>query len=191
MDASVLPDAPSDGWGLDTFLEVAEAQLIELGLTGNPPDRRTVRYYATAGLLDRPESRGREARYRQHHLAQLLAVKTLQAAGVRLAAIAERISGAGIQELIGLIHDGRPLPDRPLTTAFWRQPPPPAPTTDTGSEPGPGTLHRQSVLTLAPGVRLVLDTELSATEAAVLSRAAEPLLNRITALGLSTDTTKE
>lgn len=193
-DATPLPEPPPEGWGLDPFLEVAAAQLGELGLTGTAPDRRTVRYYATAGLLDRPESHGREARYRQRQLAQLLAVKRLQAAGVRLAAIADRIAGVPTEELARLAHH-----DQPLETGggeFWRAQPgaaaaPAAPAAAAPPPSAPGSVQRPSVLTLAPGVRLVLDADLSATEAAALTRAAAPLLTRITALGLSADPTKE
>ena len=35
------------------------------------PDRRTVRYYATLGLLDRPTIQGRTAFYGRRHLLQL------------------------------------------------------------------------------------------------------------------------
>ncbi|OYO09847.1 hypothetical protein CGZ98_12010 [Enemella evansiae] len=190
-DATLLPEPPPEGWGLDPFLEVAAAQLSELGLTGAAPDRRTVRYYATAGLLDRPESHGREVRYRQRQLAQLLAVKRLQAAGVRLAAIAERIAGVSTDQLARLAHTAQSLETGPAE--FWRQhpadaAPPAAPAAPPPVEPG--SVQRPSVLTLAPGVRLVLDADLSPTEAGALTRAAAPLLTRIAALGLGADTTK-
>ena len=44
------------------------------------PDLRTIRYYTTAGLLERPaEMRGRTALYGRRHLLQLVAIKKLQA----------------------------------------------------------------------------------------------------------------
>ena len=44
------------------------------------PDARTIRYYATLGLIDRPEAfRGRTALYGARHLSQLVAIKRLQA----------------------------------------------------------------------------------------------------------------
>src|SRR5262245_45243958 len=46
------------------------------------PDRRTIRYYTTLGLIDRPaEMRGRTALYGRRHLLQLVAIKRLQARG--------------------------------------------------------------------------------------------------------------
>ena len=44
------------------------------------PDRRTIRYYTTLGLIDRPaRMRGRTALYGRRHLLQLVAIKRLQA----------------------------------------------------------------------------------------------------------------
>jgi len=52
------------------------------------PDERTVRYYGTIGLLDRPSAmRGRTALYGAKHVAQVVAIKRLQAAGRSLAEI--------------------------------------------------------------------------------------------------------
>src|SRR5689334_15677341 len=52
------------------------------------PDERTVRYYATLGLLDRPSAmRGRTALYGQKHVAQVVAIKRLQTMGRSLSEI--------------------------------------------------------------------------------------------------------
>jgi DNA-binding transcriptional MerR regulator len=52
------------------------------------PDDRTVRYYATIGLLDRPSTmRGRTALYGKKHVAQVVAIKRLQAMGRSLSEI--------------------------------------------------------------------------------------------------------
>src|SRR6478736_4958545 len=52
------------------------------------PDERSIRYYSTLGLIDRPASmRGRTALYGRRHLAQLVAIKRLQAVGKPLAEI--------------------------------------------------------------------------------------------------------
>src|SRR5262245_1127785 len=54
------------------------------------PDERTVRYYVTLGLLDRPaEMRGRTALYGRKHVAQVVAIKRLQTMGRSLAEILE------------------------------------------------------------------------------------------------------
>src|SRR3954466_4535837 len=59
------------------------------------PDLRTIRYYTTIGLLDRPaEMRGRTALYGLRHLLQLVAVKKLQARGLSLSQIQQEMTGA-------------------------------------------------------------------------------------------------
>ena len=52
------------------------------------PDERTVRYYVTLGLLDRPSAtRGRTALYGPRHAAQVVAIKRLQTLGRSLSEI--------------------------------------------------------------------------------------------------------
>lgn len=64
------------------------------------PDTRTIRYYTTLGLLDRPsEMRGRTALYGPKHVLQLVAVKRLQAEGLSLAEIQARLAGLGEAKL--------------------------------------------------------------------------------------------
>jgi DNA-binding transcriptional MerR regulator len=59
------------------------------------PDVRTIRWYTTIGLLDRPsEMRGRTALYGRRHLAQIVAIKRLQAAGKSLTEVQEQLIGA-------------------------------------------------------------------------------------------------
>src|SRR5437763_16140887 len=94
------------------------------------PDARTVRYYTTLGLLDRPAAmRGRTALYGRRHLLQLVAIKRLQARGLSLAEVQARLVGrtdraledlaqvpAGRQvrspEPLPLPADATPPPDR-------------------------------------------------------------------------------
>lgn len=81
---------PEPGWTLEELNDVAVAALtqdraapghwegVELG-------PRTIRYYSTLGLLDRPAAmRGRQALYGARHLFQLVATKRLQARGLSL-----------------------------------------------------------------------------------------------------------
>jgi DNA-binding transcriptional MerR regulator len=59
------------------------------------PDRRTIRYYTTLGLIDRPaEIQGRTAFYGLRHLLQLVAIKRLQTRGLSLAEIQHQLLGA-------------------------------------------------------------------------------------------------
>lgn len=58
------------------------------------PDARTIRYYATLGLVDRPALQGRTALYGERHLLQLVAIKRLQAEeGLTLSQVQERLAG--------------------------------------------------------------------------------------------------
>src|SRR5271155_561007 len=67
------------------------------------PDLRTIRYYTTAGLLERPaEMRGRTALYGRRHLLQLVAIKRLQAKGHTLAELQGQLLGKTDAELAHL-----------------------------------------------------------------------------------------
>lgn len=84
------------------------------------PDLRTIRYYTTLGLLDRPaQMRGRTALYAHRHLLQLVAVKRLQARGLALAEIQEKLLGQTDRQLASIAQ----LPE------------PTAPAPNEGSEP--------------------------------------------------------
>src|SRR5258707_10433479 len=73
------------------------------------PDRRTIRYYTTLGLMDRPtDMRGRTALYGRRHLLQLVAIKRLQTHGLSLAEIQGRLVGitaSALQRLAQLPAD--------------------------------------------------------------------------------------
>src|ERR1700709_1074887 len=59
------------------------------------PDERTIRWYSTIGLLDRPSgSRGRTSLYGERHVLQLVAIKRRQAEGRTLAEIQTELVGA-------------------------------------------------------------------------------------------------
>jgi DNA-binding transcriptional MerR regulator len=87
------------------------------------PDDRTVRYYVTLGLLDRPSAmRGRTALYGKKHVAQVVAIKRLQTMGRSLSEIQElwptlddrtlaRMSGVALPETAKPV--GRP--------EFWKR----------------------------------------------------------------------
>lgn len=75
------------------------------------PDTRTIRYYTTLGLIDRPaEMRGRTALYEPHHVMQIVAIKRLQAANQSLSDVQERLLGITKKQLTKLAD----LPD-----GFW------------------------------------------------------------------------
>src|ERR1044071_8517677 len=58
------------------------------------PNGRTIRWYTTIGLVDRPlATRGRGGLYGERHALQLAAIKKLQAQGLALAEVQERLIG--------------------------------------------------------------------------------------------------
>jgi DNA-binding transcriptional MerR regulator len=108
----MVADAPPAGWSLDDLVAEAGRLLGQLGLDAGvrdgrvspSPDARTVRYYTTLGLLDRPRIEGREARYGRRHLVQLAAVKALQADGLSLGDVQARLYGRSERELEALLQ---------------------------------------------------------------------------------------
>jgi hypothetical protein len=116
------------------------------------PDLRTIRYYTTAGLLDRPaEMRGRTALYGRRHLLQLVAIKQLQARGLSLSQVQQQIAGATdamLRRLAGGQAEAEPAMEADSAAApgtvrnapagpFWKsRPAPVAATPRTLDEPG-------------------------------------------------------
>jgi DNA-binding transcriptional MerR regulator len=99
-----LPVA-SEVYGLEELLAVAGERL------GEEITPRTVRLYATQGLIDRPGREGRSATYGRRHLLQLLLIRSLARRGLSLAAIAPLIGlsdGELEQQLNQLEGDGSP-----------------------------------------------------------------------------------
>jgi hypothetical protein len=80
-------------WTLSELVSEAASRIAALPAPKNGqvravPDDRTIRYYGTIGLLDRPLAmRGRTALYGRRHLAQVVAIKRLQTTGRSLAEI--------------------------------------------------------------------------------------------------------
>lgn len=77
------------------------------------PDGRTIRYYTTLGILDRPTMDGRQARYGKRQVLQLLAIKALQAQGLPLSDIQSRLYGltnSDLESLLVSLSEGRKAP---------------------------------------------------------------------------------
>ena len=86
------------------------------------PDARTVRYYTTLGLVDRPRIVDREARYGQRHILQLAAIKRMQADGARLADVQRRLYGRSDAELEALLATAAaPRRESPAQPVAWRE----------------------------------------------------------------------
>ncbi len=130
------------------------------------PDERSIRYYTTLGLIDRPTLRGRTAYYGARHLAQLIAIKRMQVDGASLAEIQEllpALSDAALGELTGVALTAKPRPA--ARRDFWRaspQPVVPEPAPESGSGSSFTAEHH---LELAPGVRLSISASRVPTDA--------------------------
>jgi DNA-binding transcriptional MerR regulator len=127
-------------WTIDELSTAVMAALAE-GYGGSPngrvrdvPDRRTIRYYTTLGLIDRPaEMRGRTALYGRRHLLQLVAIKKLQAQGQSLAEVQRTLTGQTdktLARVAGLdlnepAPGGEPVSAGRASRDFWRQAPVP------------------------------------------------------------------
>lgn len=183
-------------WVISELCErVAEALAASPEVPGGKaraiPDERSIRYYTTLGLIDRPTLRGRTAYYGARHLAQLIAIKRMQVDGASLAEIQEllpALSDAALAELTGVALGARSRPA--ARRDFWRSgeaeaAPAPAPERERESEsesesdrpersernasapsngPASGFAAEHS-LELAPGVRLSISASRVPTDA--------------------------
>ena len=152
------------------------------------PNGRTIRWYTTIGLVDRPISRGRMALYGSRHVLQLAAVKRLQAAGRTLAEIQQELVGVTDGRLaqlakvatVDIVYPQQPISVEP----FWHRPTSRREAdsvTNTVSKAVFGISIDDSVTVMLEGAdRAPTDAELAELEA-----AAAPLLAAIERLGLS------
>ena len=151
------------------------------------PDRRTIRYYTTLGLIDRPAAFSRRtALYGRRHLLQLVAIKRLQASGLSLTEVQERLAGIGetklaaIAKLPGSKSSARAIRKEAGLEArtFWSESPaevaPPR-----GKEPA-ATLTGIDL----GGATLLVRGELGAEDAKAIRNAAAPLLTVLKTRGL-------
>lgn len=159
------------------------------------PDLRTIRYYTTLGLLDRPAAmEGRTALYGVRHLRQLVAIKRLQARGLSLLEIQREFAGITEERL----HDLAGIPDeasnhvpsspavspRPDAGRFWKSRPsriaeesPTGAPLSTASE----EVRSLQAIQLETDVTLLLNPlrPLVAADLAGLRRAAAPLIRHL------------
>jgi DNA-binding transcriptional MerR regulator len=176
-------------WTIEELISVADAALETSDYAGpasgrvrEKADKRTIRYYTTLSLLDRPvEFRGRTALYGRRHVLQLTAIKRMQAKGMTLVQIQEALAGADLRRL----QNWAALPED-----FWEKhqpvaPTPPDPDLLLGSQqlereaakPEPPPRSRSTFWRDAPAAR--------ATSSLAVPQTAPAQLQRIAALNLA------
>jgi DNA-binding transcriptional MerR regulator len=164
---------------------------VSNGRVRDVPDLRTIRYYTTLGLLDRPAAmRGRTAFYGRRHLWQLVAIKRLQARGLSLAQVQARVVGLSDVALRRLVAfepsepaaASAPAPSvsSPRAESFWR-----AGADASSDDRNEGSAGLQRIV-LERGAELSLDARrvLDEHDLAVIRMAAAPLIEILRMRGL-------
>ncbi len=94
------------------------------GRAARLPDARSIRYYISLGLVDRPVGyRGNAALYGRRHVLQLLTIKTLQSQGLGLPDIQRRLLGRDDAWLAAQLPPIRPTPPPPPVAPVAPLPP--------------------------------------------------------------------
>jgi DNA-binding transcriptional MerR regulator len=172
-------------WTLEQLSgRVAEALAVDYdgqtnGRVREVPNGRTIRWYTTIGLVDRPAAmRGRTALYGRRHLLQLVAVKRLQATGLPLAQVQRELLGSTDAALERIAR----LPEERVRRArFWAATP--AGGTPNNVDSVGSTATTVHGVRLGEGVTVLLDRMPTAEELAAIEAAAAPLLDVLSRLG--------
>jgi DNA-binding transcriptional MerR regulator len=104
-------------WTLETLTQRIDAVLRQEGIhqhngqVAEAPNARAIRWYQSTGLLRRPEQRGRVAFYGPAHLAEVVAIKRLQATGLSLVDVQARLHDLGDDALFSLANIPAELAD--------------------------------------------------------------------------------
>lgn len=165
-------------WTLPELVEEVATRIARLPAPKNGqvravPDERTVRYYQTIGLLDRPvATRGRTSLFGKRHVAQVVAIKRLQTMGRSLAEIQALWPTLDDDTLARMSGVGLDVKARSARKDFWRREPVeiPAP-----AKPAPIELR----IELAPHVTLTVslpDAGFDSADLGAIRAAAAPLL---------------
>jgi DNA-binding transcriptional MerR regulator len=180
-------------WTLADLVAEAAARLEALPAPKNGqvravPDERTIRYYATIGLLDRPAAmRGRTALYGARHLAQVVAIKRMQSAGHSLAdiqAMWPTLDDVTLARMSGVQLAGKAKAAR---KEFWkREPEQVAAAREAAAEPSspaPPRVRRAPTFSLV--VTIPDSVSLTPADVRALRAAAAPLIAELAKRGLN------
>ena len=128
------------------------------------PDARTLRYYQTLGLMDKPSRYdGRQAIYGRRHLLQAVCVKLLQRAGRSLQQAQVALAGATDLALEAAVIDGLGLETQSAAQGVVGHADPFAPLPEPVAKP---LVSAQ----LAPGIFVMIDPSLVPDPAAMIRR---------------------
>ncbi|MCC7071019.1 MAG: MerR family transcriptional regulator [Deltaproteobacteria bacterium] len=202
------PIAP---WTLDELSARVGAALgsVEVGQSNGQvtevPNGRTIRYYATLGLIDRPYTAGRAVRYGRRHLVQLVAIKRLQARGLPLTEVAQQLGALDERALEALaalppddeiaalaaeVHGPAPKIETRRDRSFWSAEPavPGLPQQRPLSPPSTEAVAPVAGITLSGGVTLSFPAArpLGDDDIEALRAALGPVVDVLRARGLIT-----
>lgn len=142
-------------------------------------DERTIRYYQTTGLLDRPlRYDGRTAVYGYRHLLQVVSVKALQASGLSLAQVQRALAGATTPQLESAVSDAMGLRTEPHRSAPLVECDAPVATHPVGegpfqSRPDVATVPTLRAYIVSTGVTLTIDPAVVADSDALAQHIAQ------------------
>ena len=178
----------AEPWTLPELVDEVASRIAALparnGQVRAVPDERTVRYYATLGLLDRPAAmRGRIALYDRRHLAQVVAIKRLQSAGRTLAEIQALWATLDDETLARMSGVALPAKPREARNEFWKTAPVARVVTREPAPPPAAPAAVELRVQLAPEVALAIavpdGVALTTADIAALRAAAAPLLSEL------------
>lgn len=187
-------------WTIEELAHLAQ-EALRTDYWGQPsrqardlPSVRAIRYYTMLGLIDRPIMRGRVAYYTRKHLAQLVAIKRLQAEGLPLVEIQQRLYGLTddaleqIARMPGALNGGNGQTAGGRRRRFWAVSPP-----IPDEMPKPPAVQTWQVMELAPQVQLhlAIETPLDAEAVRQIERAARPLLRLLSEMNITINPNKE
>ena len=103
---------------LEQLIERANSRLTELGLDQIGDGRisarfntRNVRFLRQAGVISKPDGHGPAARWNENHLQQLVTARALQARGLSVTEVQQRIQGLDSASLRKLEAESLTVPD--------------------------------------------------------------------------------
>jgi len=151
-------NANSELWTIEELGAQAALALADYGGAPNArirdvPALRTIRYYTTLGLLDRPaQMQGRTALYGRKHLLQLVAIKRLQTQALSLTEIQQRLLGKSEKELESVAQVSTKQ-GKATRRGFWKREEEPTPGPAEEPSPPPVRSQREEALS-APAASL-------------------------------------